>query len=282
MAMSSGPGQSAVGSVTVAAAQFAGIADVSANLKGIERLVGEAAARGASVVVFPEAAMYDFTAPAETLAAVARSEGRGFEAEIHRIAARHGIAIVAGMYSDGGGPLARNTLIVAGTDGAALGRYEKLHLYDAFHYRESDKNERAPLREGFGELTTFDIAGFRFGLLNCYDIRFPEMARLLVDRGADVLLVASGWVAGPLKEMHWETLLKARAIENTCFVAASCQPAPLSVGLSMIVDPSGLATATVPGGEGLAVATLSHDRLAAVRAILPCLGHRRYAIVQNK
>uniref|UniRef100_UPI0023B7C038 nitrilase-related carbon-nitrogen hydrolase n=1 Tax=Proteus mirabilis TaxID=584 RepID=UPI0023B7C038 len=76
--------------------------------------------------------------------------------------------------------------------GDNLGRYEKLHLYDAFHYRESDKNERAPLRAGFGELTTFDLGGLRFGLLNCYDIRFPEMARLLVDRGADVLLVSSG------------------------------------------------------------------------------------------
>lgn len=268
--------------VTVAVAQFAGTADVAANLAGIERLAAEAVAGGAAVVVFPEAAMYDFTAPASRIAEVARSDGHRFEADIHAIARRHGIAIVAGMYSDGGGALARNTLIVAGAGGESLGRYEKLHLYDAFHYRESDKNERAPLRPGFGELTTFDLGGFRFGLLNCYDIRFPEMARLLVDRGADILLVSSGWVAGPLKELHWETLLKARAIENTCYVAASCQPAPLSVGLSMIVDPSGIATATAAGGDGLVMATLTSARLKAVRDVLPCLQHRRYAIVQKQ
>lgn len=267
--------------LTVAVAQFTGTADVAANLAGIERLAAEAVAGGAAIAVFPEAAMYDFTAPASRIAEVARSDGSRFEAEIHAIARRHGIAIVAGMYSDGGGPLARNTLIVAGAGGERLGRYEKLHLYDAFHYRESDKNERAPLRDGFGELTTFDLGGFRFGLLNCYDIRFPEMARLLVDRGADILLVSSGWVAGPLKELHWETLLKARAIENTCYVAASCQPAPLSVGLSMIVDPSGIATATAAGGDGLAMARLTSARLKAVRDVLPCLQHRRYAIVQK-
>ncbi|QCI66322.1 nitrilase-related carbon-nitrogen hydrolase [Phreatobacter stygius] len=268
--------------VTVAVAQFAGTADVSANLAGIERLAGAAAARGAAIAVFPEASMYDFTAPAARIAEIARSDGGRFEAEVHAIARRHGIAIVAGTYGDSGGPLARNSLIVADAKGESLGRYEKLHLYDAFHYRESDKNAHAPLQQGFGELTTFDLAGFRFGLLNCYDIRFPEMARLLIDRGANVLLVASGWVAGPLKELHWETLLKARAIENTCYVAASCQPAPLSVGLSMIVDPSGLAAATAVGGEGLAIATLTAGRLNAVRELLPSLRHRRYAVVQKQ
>ncbi|MBX6426970.1 MAG: hydrolase [Variibacter sp.] len=268
--------------VTVAVAQLAGGSDVSANLAGIERLAAEAARRGAALVVFPEAVMFDFTAPAEAIAEAARREARRFEAEIRALASRYGLAIVAGMYGEGRGELATNTLIVAGARGEPLGRYDKLHLYDAFHYRESEKNERAPLKPAFGELTVFEIGGIRFGLMNCYDIRFPEMARVLVDRGADVLLVSSGWVAGPLKELHWETLLKARAIENTCFVAASCQPAPRSVGLSMIVDPSGIALAAVPDGEGLAVATLSAERLARVREVLPCLEHRRYAVVPKR
>lgn len=266
--------------VSVAVAQFAAVADVSANLRTIERLAATARAGGADIAVFPEASMYDFTAPAAELAAVARREGEGFEQAIRAVARRVGIILVVGMYSDGGEPLSRNTFIVAGADGTIRARYEKLHLYDAFHYQESSKNQRAPLRENFAELCTFDHGGLRFGVMNCYDLRFPEMARVLIDRGADVLLLGAGWVAGPLKELHWETLIRARAIENTCYIAASCQPAPLSVGLSMIVDPSGLIATTVVGDEGVAVAKLEAARLREVREVLPCLQHRRYAVVQ--
>jgi len=267
--------------VTIAVAQLAGGPDVQANLAAIADLVIEAAKGGAQLVVFPEAVMFDFTATAEKIAAVAREHGPYFETAIRDLALKSGIAIVAGMYGPGEGTLATNTLIAYGADGAAIGRYEKLHLYDAFHYRESDKNQPAPLKPEFGELTTFDVAGMRFGLMNCYDIRFPEMSRLLVDRGADVLLVSSGWVSGPLKELHWQTLLQARAIENTCFVAASCQPPPLSVGHSMIIDPSGLPVACAAGKRELAFARLAHARLREVREVLPCLTHRRYAVVQK-
>ncbi|MXQ10482.1 hydrolase [Microvirga makkahensis] len=268
--------------LTVAVAQLAGTKDVAFNLQAMERLSARAAAEGAAIVVFPEAVMYDFTASAEEIADAAHQHADAFEAGVKALAGRLGIAVVAGMYGRGEGSLARNVMIASGPDGAVLGLYQKLHLYDAFHYRESDKNERARLQPDFGELVTFDLQGFRFGLLNCYDIRFPEMSRLLVDKGADVLLVASGWVAGPLKEFHWETLLKARAIENTCFVAASCQPAPASVGLSMVIDPNGVATATVAGGEGLAIARLSKERLADVRRVLPCLTHRRYVVTAGE
>lgn len=268
--------------VTVAVAQFAAGDDVSANLAAVERLAAAAARQGATLAVFPEASMYAFNASAADLAEAARREGRRFEAEIGAIAMLHGVTIVIGLYSEGRGALARNTFIVVGAGGQSLGRYEKLHLYDAFHYRESDKNERAALREDFGELCTFDQGGMRFGVMNCYDLRFPEMARALIDRGADALVIGSGWVAGPQKELHWETLLRARAIENTCYVAAACQPPPLSVGLSMIVDPSGLVAATASGDEGLAVATLTADRLAKIREVLPCLEHRRYAVVQRQ
>lgn len=268
--------------VPVAVAQFASVADVSANLATIARLAELAAARGAAIVVFPEAAMYAFASPAATLAEVARRDGRRFEEAIQALAQRLGLVLVVGIYSDGGATLSRNTFIVAGPDGKPLGRYEKLHLYDAFHYRESDKNLRAPLRDDFAELCVFNHAGMRFGVMNCYDLRFPEMARVLIDRGADALLLGAGWVAGPLKELHWETLIRARAIENTCFIAASCQPAPLSVGLSMIVDPAGLIAATVIDDEGVVVSALDPARLKTVRDILPCLQHRRYAVVQRR
>ncbi|RUM96102.1 hydrolase [Pseudaminobacter arsenicus] len=267
--------------VTVAAAQVAGTADIDKNLAAIEALAAQAAGKGAELIVFPEAVMYEYSASAERLARMANEHGEHCESRLEAIALQHKIAIVAGTYSKGEGHLARNMMVAVGPDGAWLGRYQKLHLYDAFHYKESEKNEPAKLQPDFGELVTFDLAGFRFGLLNCYDIRFPEMSRALIDRGADVLLVSSGWVPGPLKEFHWETLLKARAIENTCFVAASCQPAPSSVGLSMILDPNGIPVSTVPAGEGLAITTIDTDRLAKVREVLPCLGHRRYAIAQR-
>lgn len=271
----------AANSITVAVAQTAGTANFDNNLRALKNMSAEASSKGADIVVFPEALMYDFSASAKQLATMAAERGQEFESTVRATAVEHEIAIVAGTYSDGQGALARNMMIAVGADGIELGRYQKLHLYDAFNYKESDKNEPAALQPGFGELVTFDLGGFKCGLANCYDLRFPEMTRALVDQGADVLLVSAGWIAGPLKEFHWETLLKARAIENTCFVAASCQPAPYSVGLSMVLDPNGVPMSVVPADKGLAIATLDTDRLASVRKILPCLEHRRYAITQT-
>src|SRR5690606_6563376 len=114
--------------------------------------------------------------------------------------------------------------------------YRKLHLYDAFGQRESDWVE--PGRIAVPE--TFEVDGVRFALMTCYDLRFPEVARELVDTGAHAILVPAEWVRGPLKEHHWRTLLHARAIENTVFVAAADHPPPLGVGASMIVDPQGV------------------------------------------
>lgn len=265
----------------VAVAQLAGTPDVDDNLAQIERLVVEAVEKGAGLIAFPEAVMFDFTASAAAITEAARSHSERFQEAVLRIAKKHGIVIVAGLYGEGHGVLATNSLIAAGPDGRLLARYEKLHLYDAFSYRESDKNQAAPLKPDFGELSLLEVGGITFGLMNCYDLRFPEMGRLLVDRGADVILISSGWVGGPHKEAHWATLLKARAIENTCYVAASCQPPPLSVGLSMIIDPIGIPLARVADGRGLAIADVSLDRLKEVRAILPCLQHRRYSVVQK-
>ncbi|MBN7763012.1 MULTISPECIES: carbon-nitrogen hydrolase family protein [Nitratireductor] len=267
-------------SITVAVAQAVGTADLAQNISTIERMSAEASQRGAEIVAFPEAMMFDFTSSAEDLFAVACNHGEEFENKVRSIAKKTGIAIVTGAYAKGTNALARNMMIAIDQNGETLGQYQKLHLYDAFRYKESEKNEPASLKPDFNELVTFELGGFRFGLLNCYDIRFPEMARLLIDKGADVLLVSSGWVAGPLKEFHWETLLKARAIENTCFVAASCQPAPLSVGLSMIVDPNGIPVSTVPQGDGLAISTINAERVLETRETLPCLQHRRYAVRQ--
>jgi len=265
-----------------AVAQFASTDDTQANIATIRSLAERARAAGAGLAIFPEAASYAFDSSPETLARVAREGGDIFRRSLSEIARDLGLYLVVGMYTEGDAELSENRLIVMGPDGQEIDSYQKLHLYDAFHYQESLKNTVAPLHDEFGELVLFNIGAFRFGLINCYDLRFPEMARALIAKGANALIVCAGWVAGPLKELHWETLLRARAIENTSYVLASSQPAPLSSGLSMIVDPSGLVLGGVAGDTGIAVAQLSMTRLRDVRAVLPSLEHRRYEVVQRR
>ena len=259
--------------------QFTSTPDAAANLATLQRQSRKAAASGAGLIVFPEAAMYDWRADAAEVAAAAQSSGARFADDLSRIAADAGIAIVAGGFVPSGGPTPFNRMLAVDAAGQPMGQYDKLHLYDAFSYRESEKVQPAQVRDDMSELTVIELGGFRFGLLNCYDLRFPEMARALIQAGADSLIISSAWVAGPHKELHWETLLRARAIENTCYVLASNQPPPFSVGLSMIVDPMGLPAATVTESEGIALARITRARLDEVTAVVPSVSQRRYAIV---
>jgi predicted amidohydrolase len=153
--------------------------------------------------------------------------------------------------------------------------YRKLHLYDAFGQRESDWIEP-------GEIAppeTFELDGLRFAIMTCYDLRFPEVTRTLADAGADAVLVAAEWVRGPLKEDHWRTLLRARAIENTCFVLAADHPPPLGVGWSMVIDPQGVELAAIGTTTDVAVAHLDVDAVARVRRVNPALALRRFRVV---
>lgn len=259
----------------VAAAQFAGGDDVSKNLVEIERLTMTAARRGAAVVVFPEAAMYAWNAPPEDLQAAAAQHRDAFTAGLVDVAAAAGVTVVAGMFAPAGGSRPVNRMVVVDA-GGVITAYDKVHLYDAFAYRESDRVAAGPTFPDHSELGVFRHGPWVFGLLNCYDLRFPEMARLLVDRGVNVLVVSSAWVAGPHKEMHWDTLLRSRAIENTSYAVAASQPPPSSVGLSMIVDPLGLAAATCTQPEGLAVHDLDQAHLGRVRDLVPSVRQRRY------
>ena len=160
----------------------------------------------ADLVVFPEAWARDFGEPGSDLAPSAEPLDGPFVTEVERVAAERGTTVVAGhLRARRAAPY--NTVVVRG---AARADYRKIHLYDSFGYRESDV-----LAAGRLEPVTVEIAGTTVGLMTCYDLRFPELARALVDRGAEVLVVPSAWVAGPRKVDHWTTLLRARAIENT-------------------------------------------------------------------
>jgi len=119
------------------------------------------------------------------------------------------------------------------------------------------------------------VAGFAVGLMTCYDLRFPELARALSSEGVDVLVVPAAWVAGPGKVMHWQTLLRARAIENVCWVVAAAQPGPRYSGHSMVVSPIGEVVVEAGEGEEVLAATLDLDAVRQARNLNPSLANRR-------
>ena len=122
-----------------------------------------------------------------------------------------------------------------------------------------------------------EVDGLRFGMMTCYDLRFPELARRLAVDGADALLVPAAWVKGPLKEHHWEVLATARALDNTCYVVAVGECGPRNIGASMVVDPLGVAIARAAEQDALLYAELDPRRLAQARQALPVLANRRFA-----
>ena len=260
--------------VAVAVAQFAPVADTGRNIAEIAELAAVAADRGARVVVLPEYSSY-FVDPFDaSLRANAQPVDGPFTAALREIATAHGVTVVAGLLETGEGERVRNTVVAVDETGV-LASYRKLHLYDAFGQRESDWVEPGEIVQP----PVFAVDGLRLGIMTCYDLRFPEVTRLLADAGAEAVLVAAEWVRGPLKEHHWRTLLHARAIENTVFVAASDPPPPLGVGHSMVVDPQGVEVAAVGTGTGVAVAHLDPEAISRVRRVNPALALRRFGVV---
>lgn len=261
-----------------AVVQMNSTGDLAGNLAAAERLTRAAAADGAELVLLPEkwpllAAGPDLAAAAEDLSGPTMGAARGWAGEL-------GIWLVAGSMGErdpeGSAPYNSSTLI--GPDGEPRARYRKLHMFDVdvedVSYRESE-HERAGQ-----EIVTAEADDACVGMSICYDLRFPELYRILALRGADVLTVPSAFTAATGRA-HWEVLLRARAIENACFVLAAnqCGEAPPqyhSFGHSMIVDPWGRIIAGLGADEeGFACAELDFAVLAEVRASIPALANRR-------
>ncbi|MGN6575635.1 MAG: carbon-nitrogen hydrolase family protein [Nocardioides sp.] len=223
------------------------------------------------LVVFPEVFARDFGKPGSDVGPYAERLDGPFVSRLAELAGAHDVTLVAGMFEVGDDPARPfNTLVVVGPEGLRAS-YRKIHLYDSFGYRESDR-----LGAGALEPVVVEVNGWQVGLMTCYDLRFPELARSLVDRGAELLLVPAAWVAGDLKVDHWRTLLRARAIENTVYVAAAAQPAPRYCGHSMVVGPDGRVLVEVEGADPDGVfAALDHAHLEAVRETNPSLANRR-------
>jgi len=261
--------------LAVAVAQFAPSADSDANARQIDRMATAAARAGAGIIVFPEYSSYFVDPFDETLATHAQALDGPFVAALQHSAARTGAVIVAGLVETADDSRrVRNAAVAVGPDGI-LAVYRKLHLYDAFGQRESDWVEA-------GEISppqTFELGGLRWGLMTCYDLRFPEVARTLADAAVDGIVVPAAWVRGPLKEFQWQTLLAARAIENTVFVAAADHPPPLGVGGSVVLDPQGVAIAGIGTGTDLAVGYADPDAIDRVRRVNPALRLRRFDVV---
>jgi len=266
--------------VAIAVAQFAPGDDVDDNLERMSRLAGDAANRGALLVVFPEYSSY-FTPTLDANTAAswvehAQTLHGPFVRALSELARELGIHLVAGMAERVPEEQKRvaNTLVALDPHGELVAHYRKVHLYDAFGQRESEWIVPGSVEEP----QTFPFAGFTVGLQTCYDIRFPEVTRRLVDAGADLVLVPSEWVRGPLKEAHWRTLLTARAIENTVYLAAADHTPPVGVGNSMVVDPMGVEVAGLGEAAGTAVAWITPARVAEVRRINPALRLRRFRV----
>ena len=257
----------------VALVQMSATTDKTANLKVIDQMVASAAETRPDLVMLPEAVMHDFGRPDDPIAHAAEPLDGPFVAELERLARLHGCTIIAGIFeavADQERPY--NSLVVV--DGSGLRAvYRKTHLYDSFGYRESDKLLAAP-----PEAVVVPVADVKVGLMTCYDLRFPEMARALVDAGADTLAVPAAWVAGEHKVDHWRTLLRARAIENTCYVVAAAQCGSRYSGHSTVIDPMGVVCAELGDEEGTTSATVAAGALFAVRQKNPALAHRRFVV----
>ncbi|MGU3497655.1 carbon-nitrogen hydrolase family protein [Mycobacterium sp. C31M] len=259
--------------LTAAIAQFAPSEDKAANLDTMIGLLGQAAARGAQLVVLPEYAIFTVPAMDDRFVASAEPLDGPSVARLAAASAELRLAVIAGINESGPDGKIHNTLVGI-QDGQVAAVYRKVHLYDAFGYRESDRVIAADPSTP----QLLEINGFKIGMQTCYDLRFPETTRTLVDAGADVIALPAEWVPGPLKEYHWNTLLRARAIENTVYVLAADQISPAGSGNSVILDPMGIPLAALGEVAGVGVALLERDRIDHVRTINPALTLRRYRV----
>lgn len=260
--------------------------DVARNLDTAERLIRRAAERGAALVATPENS--DFLGPqfhkvdrAEPLDGPIATRFAGLAAEL-------GIHLVVGglaerrLLDDGGVDRQRchNTSILFGPKGDRLAVYRKIHLFDVDIPGSVTLQESAAIAPG-SEVVVAETPLGRIGLSICYDLRFPELYRALVDRGAEIILVPSAFTATTGKD-HWHPLLRARAIETQTWVLAPAQWGThdeagkrQSYGHSLIIDPWGIVVADGGHGEGLCFAEIDLERVAAVRRSIPVCGHRR-------
>jgi predicted amidohydrolase len=271
----------------VAVAQILSGSDPDGNLEVVATKTAEAAENGAQLVVFPEATMRRFGLP---LAEIAEPVDGPWSQHLRKIAEHHRLIVVAGMFTPGGPGRVRNTLRAVGPGVDAY--YDKIHLFDAFGFRESDTVTPGT------EPVMITVGGVRVGLTTCYDVRFPGLYTRLAELGAEVICVAASWGAGAGKVEQWQLLSRARALDSTSYLIAAGQAdpaaagrgsqstirserseqsnmAPTGVGYSAVISPRGEVLASLGAEPDLLLADLDLALVEQTRAAIPVLANRR-------
>jgi len=265
----------------VAIVQMKSSTDKKENLRISLDFVKEGARRKAGLICFPEFQMAFSSAKQSTtqLANVAESLDDNFILKLCSAARSCNIEVVGTIYEKSDASSDKrvyDTAVLINSKGNIISRYRKVHLYDALGFKESLK-----LMAGNSiELPSATSAG-TIGLMICYDIRFPEISRILAVQGAEILVAPSAWVQGVMKEEHWVTLLKARSIENGLYMVAPDQVGHIFSGRSMIIDPFGTVILDMGNREGMEVVDIDISRVRSIRKSLPLLKNRRKDVYRN-
>jgi deaminated glutathione amidase len=252
------------------------------NLELSVDFIREAAKKKSSMICFPEFQMAysPVSVSANQLSEKAESvNGGNFIGTLRKAAKVNKISIISTIYEkndSGFDNRVYDTAVLIDNNGEISSVYRKLHLYDALGFKESDKMMAGNMIEKPAKTSVGNL-----GLMICYDIRFPEMSRILTVKGANILVSPSAWVHGIMKEEHWQTLLKARAIENGLYIIAPNQIGNIFSGRSMIVDPFGIVLLDMGNREGMEVVEIDKSRVQKVRELLPLLKNRRTDVYGN-
>ena len=253
------------------------------NLKASVDFISKAADRNASLICFPEFQMAFSPlkqSPKDLANNVAEYiDGGNFVSALCRSAKRNKIGVIATVYERNKNKnefKVYDTAVIINNKGQITSVYRKLHLYNALGFRESDKLIQGNVIEKPVSTSVGNI-----GLMICYDIRFPEMSRILTVNGADVLAVPSAWVYGIMKEDHWRTMIMARAIENGSYIIAPDQVGNIFSGRSMVADPFGTVLLDMGDKQGMDVVEIDKSRVMKVRESLPLLKNRRLDIYRK-
>jgi deaminated glutathione amidase len=266
----------------VALGQLPISSDPRVNLGRIGAAAAAAAAAGAQLAVFPEGTQARFSV---NLRSVAEPLDGTFCRGVGAVARATGLAIVAGLFEPAPDGRVFNTTVGCDSDGELVAVYRKIHLFDALGHRESDAVAPGD------DVCIATLAGLRVGFMTCYDVRFPELARALAVGGAQLIVLPAAWAAGTFKEEHWVTLVRARAIENTVWVAAAGQVpdpaeaptrAPTGIGRSLLVDPMGAVRIDLGPAEEVGIGDVDSAYTDRVRATLPSLANRRTDVLGER
>jgi len=249
------------------------------NLKKILKYISQAASKGSALCAFPEFMMCytPSSQSAKELADIAEKINGEFVSSISEAAKQNSIQVVGTLYEKSPKPnRVYDTSFLLDKNGKLISKYRKIHLYDALGFKESAK-----LYPGSSITKPVKTNAGKMGMMICYDLRFPEMSRMLASSGSEILVVPSAWVKGKMKEEHWLTINKTRAIENGCYVISPDQVGNVYCGRSLVVDPYGKILLDMKKKEGIGVVNISLDEVKQVRNKLPLLQNRRTDIYTN-